>query len=198
VTARERRVVILGASAVAFTVLGLRVLPWSVRRIRDADGEVRQAALLVARGRAELASAAAVEDSGVTLAHALATMAPRLLSGTTAAEAGADLSNDLTLFATRHSVLVQRIEQGAESSVAGRLGRVTLRVEVESDLRGITELLVALARAPAAIVVDDIRLVARDPASGDDRPETLTGELQIAGWYLRPPAVAHAASGPGQ
>lgn len=149
------------------------------------------------RGRVEIAGAAALEDSGAVLSEALTNLAPRLLNGATRAEAGADLGNDLSMAAGDH-VLIDRIEQETASAGAGGLDRVTFRVDVESDLQGMTAFLTVLARGPAALVVNELRLVTRDPASGDDRPETLTGELRVAGWYLPAGDSAHQTSGAGR
>src|SRR5437763_13515071 len=91
-TRRDRRALLLGSFAVAVAVLVLRVVPWAVRRANGGYATLRERSALLARTRDEMASLPMLRDSAATLSQALVALAPQLLSGSSAAEAGADLS----------------------------------------------------------------------------------------------------------
>jgi hypothetical protein len=171
-------------------VLLLRVLPWTVRRAIAAEAELRERAALLARARAALAEAPVLRDSAAGLAEALVGLAPQLLSGSSAAEAAADLSGRINLAAARHAAKLERVDQLPDSGRAGRLRRVRLRATLESDIRGVVGVLRAVERGEAALAVNELRIVAVDPNSRDRTPEVLRLELTVAGWFLVGPADA--------
>jgi hypothetical protein len=174
----------LGGLAVAGAVLVLRILPWGVRRVVTDERDLRQRAALLANTRAQLAQVDVLGDSTAQLTRALGTVAPKLLSGNTPAEAGADLAGRLNLIATRRQVKLERQDQRPDSGAAGWLRRMVVRVTVESDIRGIAGLLRALASGDAALSVEQLRIVAADPGAPNTSPEILKGELTVTGWYL--------------
>lgn len=184
-TGRERKTLLLGASVVVGAVVVLRVLPWGARRVLAATGELRERATLLARAREELAQAPVLRDSAARITQALVHLAPKLLGGSSVAEAGADLSAQLNLLAARHQAKLERLDVLSDSGVAGRLGRAGVRVTLESDIRGLAGFLHALAAGDAALAVRDLRIVAPDPGSPDRGPEVLKVELTIEGWYVR-------------
>jgi hypothetical protein len=184
VTPRDRHALMLGGLAIGAAVVVLRILPWGVRRVVAAERDLSQRAALLGHTRAELEQVGAMEDSVTQLTRALAGLAPKLLSGRTPAEAGADLAGRLTLLASRHQVKLERQDQRPDSGAAGWLRRMVVRVAVESDIRGMAGLLRALAGGDAALSVDELRIVAADPGAPNTRPELLKGEVTVAGWYL--------------
>src|SRR5258708_30994083 len=99
-TIRDKRAVQLGLAAVLGALLLLRVIPWGVRRAAAAERELAANAELLARTQAELADQQPLTDSVAQVTHAVVALAPRILSGLSAAEAGADLSRPLNLAAT--------------------------------------------------------------------------------------------------
>ena len=183
-TGRDRKALLLGGSVVLTAVLLLRVLPWSVRSVLVAEAELRDRAALLARTRADLAEGAVLRDSAVTLGQALVGLAPKLLSGNTAAEAMADLSGRLNLGASRSQAKLARVDQVADSAVAGRLRRVRLRATLEADVHGVTGVLRAVEFNEAALAVNELRIVATDPISADHGPEVLRFEVTVTGWFL--------------
>src|SRR3989442_12308077 len=103
VTNRGRRALMLGGSVVLGAVLLLRILPWGIKRAVAAQADLRERATLLAHAREEIADMPELRDSTAVLTRALVGLAPRVLSGATAAEAGADPAGRTQLFALRGS-----------------------------------------------------------------------------------------------
>jgi type II secretion system (T2SS) protein M len=183
-TARDRRALVIGGGVVLVAVLLLRVLPWTVRSALAAEAGLRQRAALLARARADLAEAGVLRDSAVELGHALVGLAPKILSGKSAAEAVADLSGRVNLAASRSQAKLERVDPLTDSTSAGRLRRVALRAAFECDIRGLVGVLQALAFGKAPLEVRELRVTAVDAASGERVPEVLRVELTAAGWFL--------------
>jgi type II secretion system (T2SS) protein M len=181
---RDRRALVLGGAAVAGAVLLLRVLPWGVRSALGAEVGLRQRASVLALARADLAVAGELRDSAVALGQALVGLAPKILSGNSVAEAVADLSGRVNLAASNHQAKLERVDPVADSGVAGRLRRATLRTTFECDVRGLVGVLQALEAGKAALAVRELRVTAVDPASADRNAEKLRVELTITGWFL--------------
>lgn len=184
-TARDRRALRLGGIAVGVAIVTLRLVPWGVRATLAAQRDLTGREELLARTRADLLDEQALSDSVARVSRAVVGLAPRLLSGGTAAEAGADLSGRVNLASTRHRVKLDRADLLADSSAAGRLGRVAVRATLESDVRGLADFLKALAADPAVLVPDDLHVTANDPGSGDGQAEVLRVEVTVTGWYLK-------------
>ena len=184
-TSRDRRALVIGAVVVGAAVLGLRAAPWAVSRTLAARGELRQRVALLARAREELAAAPLLRDSTAVLTRALVALAPQLLSGGSAADANADLAGRVNLAVTRAPAKLERIDVLADSAGAARLARVRVHAALETDMRGLVAFLRTLEGQDAAVVVQELRVVARDPGSADRVPEVLKVEVTVAGWYLK-------------
>ncbi|HEV8265792.1 MAG TPA: type II secretion system protein GspM [Gemmatimonadales bacterium] len=186
-TARDRRALLLGAAVVGAAVLGLRVLPWAVRSAAGAYAELRERAALLARAREELAGVAVLRDSTAVLTRAVVALAPQILEGGSAADAGADLSGTVSLAATRAPAKLERLDALPDSTGAGggRLGCVRVHVALETDVRGLAAFLKAIDDGDAVLAVEDLRVVAPDPGSADRIPEILKVEVTVSGWYLK-------------
>ena len=74
--------------------------------------------------RSDLADAPLLRDSAGVLTRAVVSLAPKLLSGDTPAEALADLSGRLNLAASRNRAKLERTDQLSDSALACRLRRV--------------------------------------------------------------------------
>ena len=183
-TARDRRALLIGGAAVLGAFLLLRLLPWTVRSALAADVGLRQRAALLARARADLADASALRDSAVALGQALVGLAPKILSGNSAAEAVADLSGRVNLAASRNQAKLERMDPQTDSAVAGRLHLVALRAAFECDIRGLVGVLQALTFGKAALTVRELRVTAIDASSADRIPEVLRVDMTVAGWFL--------------
>lgn len=183
-TARDRRALVMGAVVISAAVVGLRVAPWAVRSAVTARAELRERAALLARAREEIADAPLLRDSAAVLTRALVGLAPQLLAGGTAAEAGADLSARVNLAASRAPGKLERVDGLADSVAAGRLGRARVRAALETDVRGLVAFLRAIEAGDPVLAVEDLRVVAPDPGSADRVPEVLKVEVTVTGWYL--------------
>src|SRR5690242_10881976 len=127
----------LGGAAVLGAVLLLRVLPWGVKRALAAETGLHERAALLARARADLVDAGVLRDSAAQVGQALVGLAPRILSGNSAADAVADLSGRVNLVVSGHQAKLERVDPVRDSVRAGRLRRVTLRAGFECDVHGL-------------------------------------------------------------
>jgi len=184
VTERDRRALTLGVAAVLGAVLLLRVAPWGVRRVLGAETSLRERAVLLARARADLADASVLRDSAAQLSQLLVGLAPKILSGNSTADAVADLSARVNMAVSAHQTKLERVDPMPDSTVAGRLHRVTLRAVFEGDVRGLAGVLEALQVGKIALVLREVRVTAVDTGSRDKMPEVLRVEMTVAGWYL--------------
>src|SRR3989442_59166 len=183
-TPRDRRAVTWGGAIVLTAVLSLRIVPWAVRRGVTAEDALRERVATLTRARADLADASVLRDSAVALTRAVVDLAPKLLSGDTPADAMADLAGRLNLAAARAPAKLTRTDQLADSGIAGRLHRVRLRAELESDVRGVGRFLRAVERGDAVLSIEQLRIGASDPNGAVSGPEVLRGELTVTGWFL--------------
>jgi hypothetical protein len=191
-TGRDRRALVVGGAVVGLAVLLLRGLPWGVRRAVAATGELRERATVLTHARDELTNASLLRDSAARITQALVGLAPKLLSGTSPAEGGADLSAQLNLAAVRHQAKVEQVDLLADSLQAGRLGRARVHAVLETDIRGLVGFLQAIAAGDAALAVRELRIVAPDPGSPERSPEILKVEVTVEGWYVRDRAAPKA------
>jgi len=184
VTGRDRRALIVGGSVTLSALLLLRVLPWSVRSLVAAETQLREQMALLARARVDLTDAAMLRDSATQLSRALVALGPRILSGSTAADAMADLSGRVNLAASSHLAKLERIDPVTDSTSAGRLRRVTLRAGFEADVHGLVGVLQALTFGKVALALRELRVTAADVAAPEKIPEILRVELTVSGWFL--------------
>jgi hypothetical protein len=180
----DRHALVLGGAVVVAAVLLLRVLPWGVRGAKHALGDLRERAGLLAHTRADLAAGRELRDSAAGLSQALIGLAPRLLVGSSAAEAGADLAGRVNLAAARNQAKVEWLDPVANGAAAGRLRRARLHAALETDVRGLAAFLNAVETGEAVLTVENLRVVAPDPASVGRGPEILKVEVTVSGWYL--------------
>ncbi len=183
-TGRDRRALMLGGAVVIGALLVLRVVPWGVRGVLGAETGLRERATLLARARADLADAGVLRDSAVQLGQALVSLAPKILSGNSEADAIADLSGRVNIAVTSHQAKLERVDPLPDSVRAGRLRRVALRAAFECDVRGLAGVLGALEFGKVALSLRELRVTAVDAGSADKVPEVLRVEMTVAGWFL--------------
>jgi hypothetical protein len=177
---------VLGGVVIAVAVIGLRVLPSGVRRATAAHALLRERAGLLARTRAELAALPRLRDSAAVLTRALVALAPQVLSGSTPAEASADLSGRMNLAASRAPARVDRLDPMPDSSGNGRLGRARVRAALQTDVRGLVAFIRAIDAGDEVLTLDELRIEAPEPGAPERGPEILRVEVTVSGWYLRP------------
>lgn len=181
---RDRRALVIGGAVVGLAILVLKIAPWGWRAVTERRAELEARVGFLERMRAEVPTAAQLEDSGVVVKGRLATLAPELLTGRTPAEATADLGARLAAVADHHRVRVSRTDPVIDSTGRGQLGQVAVRAALESDTRGLFGLLDAVSRGSAVLVVDSMRVIVADPLVPFEQPEMLRTELTIRGWFL--------------
>ncbi len=181
---RDRRALITGGAFVGLAILILKLGPWVWRTVVEQRAELQARAELLERIRAEVRSAAQLEDSGIVVKGRLATLAPKLLTGRTAPEAAADLGARLATAAARHRVRVSRTDPVIDSTERRGMGPVALRVVLKSDTRGLFGLLEEVGREAAVLVIDSLRVTVADPVVPADRVELLRSDLTVGGWFL--------------
>jgi type II secretory pathway component PulM len=186
-TPRDRRALLIGGIAIGAAVLGLRVLPSAARRLTAAHAVLRERTALLARTRDEMASFPRLRDSAAVLSQALVALAPQVLSGSTPAEAGADLSGRMNLAASRAPAKVERLDPLPDSTGDGRLGRVRVHAALETDVRGLIALIRAIDGGDEVLKLDELRVEAPEPGTVQRGPEILKVEITVSGWYIRPP-----------
>lgn len=183
-TSRDRRALWMGGAIVVGAIVVLRVVPAALRTLSTAHEQLQIRAALLARARADLAQTTLLRDSAVELSRALVELAPKILSGTSAAEAVADLSGRVNRATVDHQAKLEGVDPASDSVVAGRLHRATVRTTFECDIRGLVGVIEALELGKAALAVRELRVTAVDPALSDGNPERLRVELVVTGWFL--------------
>jgi len=186
VTPHDRRALIVGGLVVVVAVMVLHVVPAGVRRASRAYGVLHQRAELLARTRDEMAALPKLRDSAAVLSQALIALAPQVLSGSTSAEAAADLSGRMNLAAARAPAKVERVDLLPDSSADGRLGRVRVHAALETDVRGLVSLLRTIDAGDDVLKLDELRVEAPDPGVATRGPEILKVEMTVSGWYIKP------------
>jgi len=117
-----------------------------------------------------------------------------VLSGSTPAEAGADLSGRMNLAASRAPAKVERLDPLPDSSGVGRLGRVRVHAALETDVRGLIALIRAIEIGDEVLKLDELRVEAPEPGTMQRGPELLKVEITVSGWYIRPRATEKHAT----
>jgi len=184
VNPRDRRALLVGAAVVGLAILILKLGPWTWRSVMEQRAELQARAELLERMRAEVRSAAQLEDSGAVIKGRLVMLAPKLLTGRTTSEAAADLGARLAAAAARHRVRVSRTDPVIDSTEQRGMRPVALRAVLESDTRGFFGLLEAVGREPVVLVIDSMRVTVADPHVPADRTELLRTDLTVSGWFL--------------
>jgi hypothetical protein len=180
---RDRRVLLAGVSLILGALLLVRILPGAVRAAWALDLRVEQQRQLLSDIESDLQGGSALEDSASSVLNRFRRLAFHLLPGTSDAEAAAELANRIEVAAARAGGRMVEATPIADTTRVARLHRVSLRVALEGDLRGLVEILRALERDSVVITVNALRIVASDAPAPDDQPEALRAEVLIRGWY---------------
>lgn len=183
-TPRDRRAVVIGGAI----VLGAWLLVWGVPRLgaewRENRERVEAQRLLLAETRRAIDALPRMEDSAHVLTGRVAGLAPRILSGASSAVALSDLSGRMnTIVGLAHGRML-RFEAAPDSAAAGPLRRVTAQVEIETDFRGVAELLDYLGQGQLVAVAERLQVTAADPGAVPATLEQLNLVLWVSAWYL--------------
>lgn len=181
-TRREATAVKLGAG-ITVAALMVRLAAGPGLGTFGVGRDLRARLALLADTRRAIASLSGLEDSMAVLRKAMLNLAPALLSGSTEADALADLSARLGHTIQRAAGRLESTQPAVDSTRAGALRRVSIRAAFETDIRGLSAVLTALATGTAAFTPDSAEITALDPTGPETAPERLRVELTVAGWY---------------
>ena len=176
----------MGGALVVTAVFVLRVVPAVLHGASAAHATLSERADLLARTRDEMLSLPRLRDSAAVLSHALLALAPQVLSGSSAAEAGADLSGRLNLAAARAPAKLESLDALPDSLSSGRLGMVCVHAALETDVRGLVALLRSIDTGEEVLRLEELRVEAPDPGMIARGPEILKVEVTVSGWYIKP------------
>lgn len=181
---RDRRVLRVGIATVAVLVLGLRIVPALIRAERILRESVGEQRVRVVRLRADLGAFPVLEDSAEVLSRAVVALAPRLVSGTSEAEAGVELALIARALFESAGARVLRATGIGDSVRAGLVERVAARIEAETDATGLANTLAGFVAQPTVLEVASLRVNALEPEAEGTGAERLRVEVIVRGWWL--------------
>ena len=181
-TLARRPLLFWSATVVVSAWLGLKSVPAAVGTVRASREQLQERLFQLERARRELAAESTLSDTVTALRRRIVDLAPRILSGNTAAEAANDLAGRVNLAVSRANGRLLRADPETDSTTAGLLRRVGMTVAFEGDVRGVADVLRAFAQDPVVLRVSQLRILATDPGGGEQGPEMLRVELVVRGW----------------
>lgn len=183
-TARDRRALTAGAALVLAAILVVRILPAALRHYQATRAATAARLATLARAREAVRSAQLVRDSFALAAQQLVALAPKLVPGSTAAEAAANLTSELSAAADRAGLHVVAFD-ALPDNAAGTFVPIALRGELEGDVAALAAFLQAVEAGPLVLAVRSLAILAADPLERQPGPERLRIEMVVAGWRLR-------------
>lgn len=178
---RERRVLVVGVAVIAGLIASSRGLPaWRAWQ-RDAIVSAAELAGEVARAEASVGALQATVDSLEARKERFVALAPLLVGVEPPAAAAGALAALVSGAAQSAGVRVSSIQVGRDSADGAVVRRISVRAELEGDIRGVAALLETLERGPTLLAVRELSITQPDPAAPADRPETLRVQLLVEG-----------------
>jgi hypothetical protein len=165
--------------------LTVRVIPGLVHSWQTARWELRDRARLLAQSRREIAGEEAIIDSAEASRKAIVELAPKVLTGETAAQASDALTSLLQVLATRSNTRFTGSNPVEDTTSAGDLHRVAVHATLDGDIAGVSGLLGGLADEGTVLTTDDLQILAAETAATPSSAEVLRVELTVRGWYLK-------------
>lgn len=183
-TVRDRRALWCGGIILLSAWLALVGVPRLIRGQRITSQRVDIERGLLLENRRSLESLPVMEDSARILTARVAALAPKILSGSETAVALSDLSGRLSTLISLCHGRMSRFEAAPDSLAAGELRQLKVEVDLESDFRGLGEILERLSRDPLVTVVERVQVTVPDPLAGPSVAEPLNIRLRLTAWYL--------------
>jgi len=181
-TARDRRALGLGAVLVLTAWGGIKGIPGLVLAVRHTEESISQRAELAARASRKLSNLSSLGDSLRVLERAVVSVPSFLLVGEDAETAAVDLMRRVRTEIPTPEAALTSFGAHSMGERSGDLTLAMLSVTVESDFRGLVEL-VGHLEADSALAVESIDISAGPtPDSIRDR-ELLSATMTVSGWY---------------
>jgi hypothetical protein len=145
----------------------------------------------VRRMRQDLAAAPAAERQARLAQEAFRHMPMELLAGREEGEALASFSSGAESAAARSRARILAVSPLLDSLHAGKLRRIRVQLDLESDLAGLVAALRRIEAQPG-VVVQSLGMTAAARGSEDPATEALRARVVVSGWYLARPAAGGA------
>ncbi|HEU0013975.1 MAG TPA: type II secretion system protein GspM [Longimicrobium sp.] len=181
---RDRRVLVMGAIAIALMLLLTRGLPAWRRWDRDARAAAAEMAAEAARAEAGVRRLPAALDSLQARKARLVALGQSLLDGDTPAAAGATLASLVTGAAARAGVQTGSVQVRPDTTAGATFSRIRVSADGVGDLPAITRMLTLLEGAPELLAVRALAITQPDAGGPADRAESLRVEITVEGLAL--------------
>jgi hypothetical protein len=183
-SARERRVVALGAVLSGIALLAVwGVLPF-VRRWQDREAAIHAEQTRVLQLRTLVEGESSLRQMLVSRQQARGALRRRLFTGSTPALGASSLQALLQAYADTSRVSLDRVDPVADPGTTGDHGlpAIPVRLSGQADLYGLTGLLNRIQRGEKLLVVDELSV---NVVSADafNRPDLLVFSVRLHGAY---------------
>lgn len=178
----DRRAVLLG-TIVVVAALATRALATAREALASRRQAAEQAVASLTLARRELLLQDRLHARARQLEGSLAALDDLLLGETTEATATSAFIELVEIVAEESLVSLEAAQPVADTAVSGALRRVTLQVELASDLQGMLDFLLRLGSDPLAVELSSLAISTADPGAAVERLRT---DLVLRAWYRGP------------
>jgi Type II secretion system (T2SS), protein M subtype b len=193
-SARDRRTLIVGATAIGSLVLVSRGLPAWRTWVREARVAAVEQLGDATRAEGVVRAFPAMRDSLAARNARYLALAPTLVSGGSVNAASATLASLVSTAAAESGVALGAVQMRTkdvprrDSEAAHAVfTRVRVESDVTGDIRGIARFLATLEGGPVRLVVRDLTITQADAVGAPDRPEVLRAMVAVEGLALSRP-----------
>ena len=184
---RDRRALVWGGAIASLAWLILRGAPAALGSLRAAEEEAGQRAEFLERAQDRVEDLSTLSDSIDELSAFAEDLPLRLLAGPDSATATADLMRRVRDALAAAPARLQGFEPLVSRGASEALGEVSIVVDMESDFRGLTDVLSILEADPGLQVLS-VSVSAPHADEAERAIEILSIEIGVSGWY-RPERV---------
>ena len=180
-TNRDRRTLILGASAITCLFTFAKGVPRMVAWERDRAIALARANRVLAEASVDPRELRAARDSLAARRGRLVAIDSALPVAATASEAVARLASTLGDLADSCLVRVSAIQLRPDSMTSNGITEVSARLNGVADVAGLASLLHAIAASENPLVVRELSVTAPEPTAPPTRVEALRFDVLVAG-----------------
>jgi hypothetical protein len=181
VSARDRRTLILGGSAIGSLFALGRGLPALIRWQSTRIGEATAAVSDLMNARAGRRVLPALRDSVRAREARIAVIDSTVVTGPTPSAAAARLASALEEMADEARVNVSAMQLVADSATAGGVTHVGVRLTGVGDVYGLLALMRAVEGGEALLAVRELAISQADPAAPSAKAEALRIDMMVVG-----------------